>query len=50
MPAHKVKEPKKTYAYRVEPSVKKKADKKAKKNKTTVSEILAQKLYDYNAE
>lgn len=47
MAAPKVKEPKKTYAYRAKPSLKMKADKKAKANNTTLSLEIECFLYDY---
>ena len=50
MAAKKVKEPKKQYSYRAKPSLKKKADKKAKENKTTLSLEIETFLYDYISE
>lgn len=46
----KTKEPKKPFGYRVEPSEQRKATRKAKREKTTLSLKIANFIYDYNAE
>ena len=47
MAAYKVEELKKVYTYRAKPSIVKKADKKAKKSKTTLSQKIEKLLFEY---
>ncbi len=47
MAAPKAEEPKKVYTYRAKPSVIKKAAKKVRRDKTTLSEKIENLLYEY---
>jgi predicted HicB family RNase H-like nuclease len=47
MAAHKAEEPKKVYTYRAKPSVVKKASKKAKASKTTLSTKIESLINEY---
>lgn len=50
MAAHKAEEAKSVYTYRAKPSVIKRAKKKVKKDKTTLSEKIEQLLDNYAAD